>query len=91
MDSQLLIKKTPKYITSLAYALIALSIFSCCSRPDYNVIIGFLILLLRSHDASDRKQFFTKYYYLVFFIYFGLLNIQDFGGMEMIQLIYGNH
>ncbi len=60
MESQLLIKKTPKYIISITYALIALSIFSCCSRPDYNVIIGFLILLLRSHDASDRKQFFTK-------------------------------
>ena len=60
MDSQLLIQKTPKYITSLAYALIALSIFSCCSRPDYNVIIGFLVLLLRSHDTSDKKQFFSK-------------------------------
>ena len=60
MESQLLIKKTPKYIISITYALIALSIFSCCSRPDYNVIIGFLVLLLRSHDTSDKKQFFSK-------------------------------
>ena len=60
MESQLLIQKTPKYIISITYALIALSIFSCCSRPDYNIIIGFLVLLLRSHDTSDRKLFFTK-------------------------------
>ena len=60
MDSHLIIQKTPKQISFMAWCLIALSIFSCSSRPDYNVILGFLVLLLRKFDISDKRQFFSK-------------------------------
>ncbi len=60
MDSNLIVVKTPKRISFMAWCLIALSIFSCCSRPDYNVILGFLVLLLRYFDTSDKRQFFSK-------------------------------
>ena len=60
MDAQFLGRKTPKSISSMAWALIALSILSCSARPDYNVIIGFLVLLLRSFDSSDKKPFFSR-------------------------------
>ena len=60
MESQFLNKKSIKSISLMAWSLIGLSIFSCCSRPDYNVIIGFLVLLLRSYDSSDKKLFFCK-------------------------------
>ena len=60
MDSQILFQKSPKSIQYIAYALVALSILSCCSRPDYNIIIGFLALLLRSHHTSNSKKLFTK-------------------------------
>ena len=60
MESQFPNKKPTKTISLIAWSLIGLSIFSCCSRPDYNVIIGFLVLLLRSYDSSDKKLFFSK-------------------------------
>ena len=55
MDSQL-IENSPKFILYAAYAIIALSIVSCCARPDYNIIVGLLALLLRCR----RTKLFTK-------------------------------
>ena len=60
MDSHLIIQKTPKQISFMTWCWIALSICSCSSRPDYNVILGFLVLLLRRFDTSDKRQFFSK-------------------------------
>ena len=60
MENQFFIPRTPKHIPLTAWSLIALAIFSCCCRPDYNVIIGFLVLLLRSFDANENRQFFIK-------------------------------
>ena len=60
MDSQMLNQRSPKLATYLSWLLVALSIFSCSSRADYNIIIGFLTLLLRSQFASDKFKSFTK-------------------------------
>ena len=59
MDSNLIPAKTSKTSTFLSWILIASAIFSCSSRADYNVILGFLILLLRSH-RTDRFKYFCK-------------------------------
>ena len=55
MDSQLVGHKSQKTNILIAWTIIALSIFSCSSRPDYNIIIGFLILLLRSLSNQKLK------------------------------------
>ena len=57
MNSGLLKKLNPNTKLSLymIYGLIALSILSCFSRPDYNIILGFLMLFLRS-KINDRKS-----------------------------------
>ena len=60
MDTQFLGRRTPRTISLIAYALIVLAILSCCARPDFNVIIGFFVLLLRSFDSSNKKVFFSK-------------------------------
>ena len=60
MDSQVLSQKGSKLMPYLSWLLVALSIYSCSSRADYNIIIGFLILLLRSQFASDKFKSFTK-------------------------------
>ena len=59
MDSNLITAKPSKTSTFLSWILIALAIYSCSSRADYNVILGFLILLLRSH-RTDRFKYFCK-------------------------------
>ena len=60
MDSQTLSQNGSKLMPYCSWLLIALSIYSCSSRADYNIIIGFLILLLRSQYASDKFKSFTK-------------------------------
>ena len=60
MENQFFIPRTPKYVKFTAWSLIAISIFSCSCRPDFNVIIGFLVLFLRSFDSSEKRQFFIK-------------------------------
>ena len=48
MESNFISQKPTKTSTYLSWLLIALAILSCNSRADYNIIIGFLILFLRS-------------------------------------------
>ena len=60
MDSHLLSGRQKKPILLMAWALIVLSIFSCCSRADYNVICGFLVLLLRSITSGDKYKLGIK-------------------------------
>ena len=60
MDSQLIAQKSPKTTTYLAWIIVVLAIFSCSSRADYNLLIGFLILFLRSQYANDKYKMFTK-------------------------------
>ena len=57
MDSQLLAQKNAKASTFLSWVLIVLGIFSCSSRSDYNIIIGFLILFIRSQYMIDKSKF----------------------------------
>ena len=57
MDSHLLAQKNAKASTLLSWVLIVLGIFSCSSRSDYNIIIGFLILFIRSQYMIDKSKF----------------------------------
>ena len=57
MDSQLLAQKNAKASTILSWVLIVLGIFSFSSRSDYNIIIGFLILFIRSQYMIDKSKF----------------------------------
>ena len=60
MESKLINPASSKSITYISWLITALSIFSCCSRADYNIVIGFLLLFLRSHYTSDKYKTFTK-------------------------------
>ena len=60
MDSQFIPSKTSKTLTYLSWLIITLAIFSCSARADYNLIIGFSILFLRSNYATDRFKYFIK-------------------------------
>ena len=55
MSSQPLVNNPPKISNLLTWSLITLSTISCCSRPDYNIIIGFLILFIRGLNACEKK------------------------------------
>ena len=83
MDSGLLSAHHPKNVLYMAWALIALSIYSCCSRADYNVIGGFLVLLMRSNIASgDNYKSGIKLgiYILLFSLIFDMIWIYQFTG-----------
>ena len=60
MEDKLLSNNMPKTSTILTWSLITLSVISCCSRPDYNVIIGFLILFFRGLNASDKQKMISR-------------------------------
>ena len=57
MDSQFIPPKNKALSKILLWLIICSSIFSCSCRADYNIIIGFLLLLLRSHRTDKYKQF----------------------------------
>ena len=59
MDS-LISQKTTNNSKFLSWALITSAIFCCSCRADYNVIIGFLILFLRSQSYSDKLKLLLK-------------------------------
>ena len=46
----------PKLTLYLIWGLIALSILSCFSRPDYNIICGFLVLFLRYKGVGKKLR-----------------------------------
>ena len=60
MESNLIGNTSSKTNTLIAWALISLSIFSCSTRADYNIIIGFLILLLRSFTSIEKVKLASK-------------------------------
>ena len=57
MDAEFIPPKNTKTSTFLSWLLIVSAIFSCSSRADYNIILGFLVLLLRSHKTEKFKSF----------------------------------
>ena len=59
MDS-LITQKTSNNSNVLSWLLIISAIFCCSCRADYNVIIGFLILFLRSQNFSDNLKLLLK-------------------------------
>ena len=60
MEDKFLSNNIPKTSTILTWSLITLSIISCCSRPDYNIIIGFLILFFRGLNTSEKRKLITR-------------------------------
>ena len=60
MEEKFLSNNMPKTSTILTWSLITLSIISCCSRPDYNIIIGFLILFFRGLNASEKQRIISR-------------------------------
>ena len=50
-----LFKDKQNRVLYLIWGLIALSILSCFSRPDYNIVCGFLILFLRSRNSGTKS------------------------------------
>ena len=54
MKSGLLNRSKERYQLYIIWGLIASSILSCFSRPDYNIICGFLVLLLRNKTNGNK-------------------------------------
>ena len=57
MDSPIVPQKKVKTSTILTWLLLASAIFSCSARADYNILLVFLILLLKSHRTDKFKMF----------------------------------
>ena len=45
----------PRITLYIIWGLIASSILSCFSRPDYNIICGFLVLFLRNKNNGNKS------------------------------------
>ena len=60
MEDKLLANNLPKTSTLLTWSLIGLSIISCCSRPDYNIVMGFLILFFRGLNTSEKRKIILR-------------------------------
>ena len=56
----LLGKNMPKTSILLTWSIIALSIISCFSRPDYNIVIGFLILFFRGLNQGEKQLILSR-------------------------------
>ena len=52
--------KSPRTNILLAWGMVLLSIISCCSRADYNIAVGFLVLMLRSLTSTEKLKLGTK-------------------------------
>ena len=52
--------KGPRTNILLSWAMVISSIVSCCSRADYNIAIGFLVLMLRSLTSTEKLKLGTK-------------------------------
>ena len=59
-EKQLITDKIPLSNNIIIWAIIALSILSCISSPDYNIIIGFLILFFRGVNNSEKQQIISR-------------------------------
>ena len=60
MEDKLIANNLPKTSTLLTWSLITLSIISCCSRPDYNIVMGFLILFFRGLNTSEKRKIILR-------------------------------
>ena len=59
-EKQLITDKIPLSNNIIIWAIIALSILSCISSPDYNIIIGFLILFFLGVNNSEKQQTISR-------------------------------
>ena len=59
-ETQLLPIKLPKTSNLLCWGIITLSIMSCLASPDYNIIIGFLILFFRGINNSEKQKILSR-------------------------------
>ena len=82
MNSQLLPNRQKNFFLYMIWSLIALSIFSCSSRADYNIICGFLILLLRNISSYDNYKSAIKggIHILILTIIFDIIWIVQYTG-----------
>ena len=71
-NSGLLSTNKPRMTLYIIWGLIASSILSCFSRPDYNIICGFLFLFLRNKNGGT-KSIRCAIQLLVFSIIFDLI------------------
>ena len=55
MNSGLIKGSKSKLTLLIIWGLIASSILSCFSRPDYNIICGFLVLFLRNKNYGNKS------------------------------------
>ena len=77
MESNFIPQRTSKTTTYLSWILIALAILSCNSRADYNVVIGFLILFLRS-QYSNKSCIKATIHILVLSLFFDIIWIWQY-------------
>ena len=61
METEILPRNIPKTSYLLSWILIALAMISCFSRPDYNIILGFLILFVRGHNSGDKRKLILRF------------------------------
>ena len=59
-EHQLITDKIPISNSIITWTIIALSIISCCSSPDYNIIIGFLLLFFRGVNNSEKQKIISR-------------------------------
>ena len=52
--------KGPRTNIFLSWAMVISSIISCSSRADYNIAVGFLVLMLRSLTSTEKLKLGTK-------------------------------
>ena len=69
----------PKLTLYLIWGLIALSMLSCFSRPDYNIVCGFLILFFQSKN-NGNKSLRCGIHILLFSIIFDIIWIIKYTG-----------
>ena len=60
MDPRTMNSKNLNLIKLIAWTIVVSSIISCSSRADYNIAIGYLILLLRSLTSTEKLKLGTK-------------------------------
>ena len=60
MEGQFISPNSSKQTTYLSWIIISSSIFSCSARADFNIIIGFLILYVRSQYTSDKFKILLR-------------------------------
>ena len=60
METQFISPNSWKSTTYLAWILVSSSIFSCSARADFNIIIVFLFLYVRSQYTNDKFKILIR-------------------------------